>query len=191
MNNPYSILCSILKSTFSAFKDSLMTKYQPIISQNAMMPAKLIAVGPLNSFSLSHLAIHGGKCFVWLMRRTINCQICLVANKQETAAFGAQAMTSHHCDSHEGEKMKQISKTLKNVLRSKNQWKKLSSHPKDLMDVMLSQPWMEVIFINSVDLSNNSNEKSQISECTACQKPRSTITSTMWILRKGMYTLIT
>lgn len=50
MNNPYSILCSILKSTFSAFK--------PIISQNAMMPAKLIAVGPLNSFSLSHLAIH-------------------------------------------------------------------------------------------------------------------------------------
>lgn len=58
MNNPYSILCSILKSTFSVFKDSLMTKYQPIISQNAMMPAKLIAVGPLNSFSLSHLAIH-------------------------------------------------------------------------------------------------------------------------------------
>lgn len=48
--------------------------------------------------------------------------MCLVANKQETAAFGAQAMTSHHCDSHEGEKMKQISKkTLKNVLRSKNQ----------------------------------------------------------------------
>lgn len=56
------------------------------------------------------------------MRRTINRQICLVANKQETAAFGAQTLTSHHWDSHEGEKMKQISKkTMKNVLRSNDQ----------------------------------------------------------------------